>query len=244
MTGPTGSGKTTTLYAALSRINGAEKSIFTLEDPVEFQLPLVRQTQVNESIGLTFAEGLRTLLRQDPDVILVGETRDAETAQLAVRAALTGHLVFTTLHTNDALGAIPRLVDLGVEPYLLAPTLLGVLGQRLVRRLCPDCRKPAANVEATLNRFALAANHGTAGQVFEPVGCPECRNTGFRGRVGIYELVTVDSATQASIAAGLDNGRLQDLARSNGFRSMFEDGLAKVAQGLTTIEEVMRVTRN
>jgi type IV pilus assembly protein PilB len=157
VTGPTGSGKTTTLYTALTQIDGTENSIFTLEDPVEYQLPLVRQTQVNETVGLTFAEGLRTLLRQDPDVILVGETRDTETAQLMIRAALTGHLVFSTLHTNDALGAILRLVDLGVQPYLLAPTLAGIVGQRLVRRLCPKCRTPVADPAAKLAGLNVTA---------------------------------------------------------------------------------------
>ena len=243
VTGPTGSGKTTTLYAALSRINGAEQSIFTLEDPVEFQLPLVRQTQINESIGLTFAEGLRTLLRQDPDVILVGETRDTETAQLAVRAALTGHLVFTTLHTNDALGAIPRLVDLGVEPYLLAPTLIGVIGQRLVRRLCAKCRQPVADAAAVLTRVGATLAGEFPVTLFQPGGCPDCRGTGYRGRVGIYELLSINPAMQSCIASEMNVAKLRELARANGFQSMFEDGIQKAVQGLTTIEEILRVTQ-
>ncbi len=243
VTGPTGSGKTTTLYAALSRINGGEKSLFTLEDPVEFQLPLVRQTQINDGIGLTFAEGLRTLLRQDPDVILVGETRDPETAQLAVRAALTGHLVFTTLHTNDALGAIPRLVDLGVEPYLLAPTLIGVLGQRLVRRLCEHCRQPVPAAAAVLEQLQVPLPPGAPRQLFQPGACAECRQTGYRGRVGIYELLTFNAAMQSSVSAGVDVARLRELARAEGFRTMFEDGVEKAAHGVTTLEEVLRVTQ-
>ena len=244
VTGPTGSGKTTTLYAALNRINGAEESIFTLEDPVEFQLPLVRQTQINESIGLTFAEGLRTLLRQDPDVILVGETRDMETAQLAVRAALTGHLVFTTLHTNDALGAIPRLMDLGVQPYLLAPTLIGALGQRLVRRLCAKCSQPLAEAETILNGLGISLPENLARTLYRPGGCKECRNTGYRGRVGIYELVTMSVEMQSGITQGADLTKLRELARKDGFRTMFEDGVEKSMLGLTTLEEVLRVTQN
>src|SRR5206468_7983559 len=171
--GPTGSGKSITLYTALSLIDGTEKSIFTLEDPVEYQLPLVRQTQINEAIGLTFAEGLRTLLRQDPDVILVGETRDRETAKLMVRAALTGHLVFSTLHTNDAIGAIPRLVALGVEPYLLAPTLAAILGQRLVRRLCPKCRAPVPDAAAKLAALKIDVASDLPPTLWESGSCPE-----------------------------------------------------------------------
>lgn len=244
VTGPTGSGKTTTLYAALSRINAAEKSIFTLEDPVEYQLPLVRQTQVNEAVGLTFAEGLRTLLRQDPDVILVGETRDTETAQLAVRAALTGHLVFTTLHTNDALGAIPRLIDLGVEPYLLAPTLIGVVGQRLVRRLCPKCREPLPDVEKRLAELRVKPSSELPPSLYRAVGCPECHGSGYRGRVGIYELVTLDASYHPLIANDMDLPKLQELSRQHGFRGMFEDGVEKAMRGLTTLEEVYRVTQS
>lgn len=243
VTGPTGSGKTTTLYTALSLIDGTENSIFTLEDPVEYQLPLVRQTQINEAVELTFAEGLRTLLRQDPDVILVGETRDTETAQLMVRAALTGHLVFSTLHTNDAIGAIPRLIDLGVEPYLLAPTLIGVLAQRLVRRLCPKCRTPVADPVAKLAGLKLTAPNELPPSLWDAVGCPECSHTGYRGRVGVHEFFAMDVAYHSAIVNGLDMAKLQSLARERGFRTMFHDGLNKALRGLTTVEEVLRVSQ-
>ncbi len=241
VTGPTGSGKTTTLYTALSLINGAESSIFTLEDPIEYQLPFVRQTQINEAVGLTFAEGLRTLLRQDPDVILVGETRDTETAKLMVRAALTGHLVFSTLHTNDAIGAIPRLVDLGVEPYLLAPTLAAVLAQRLVRRLCPKCRVSVADAEAKLAALKVPVRGKAA--LWQPRGCEECNGTGYKGRLAIIEFLTIDPTFHPAIVNGVDMSKLEQLARERGFRAMFEDGLNKAQQGLTTLEEVLSVTQ-
>lgn len=243
VTGPTGSGKTTTLYTALSQIDSNKKSIFTLEDPVEFNLPLIRQTQVNESIGLTFAEGLRTLLRQDPDVILVGETRDTETAQLMVRAALTGHLVFSTLHTNDAIGAIPRLVDLGVEPYLLAPTLAGIIGQRLVRRLCSRCRVPVAEAPDILKNLKVPVPEELSRQLWRPGGCAECQRTGFAGRMGIHELLAIDPSFHAAIINGVDMPRLHDAARAAGFKTMFEDGLRKALRGETSLEEVLRVTQ-
>jgi type IV pilus assembly protein PilB len=243
VTGPTGSGKTTTLYTALSLIDGTENSIFTLEDPVEYQLPLVRQTQVNETVALTFAEGLRTLLRQDPDVILVGETRDTETAQLMIRAALTGHLVFSTLHTNDAIGAIPRLIDLGVEPYLLPPTLIGVLAQRLVRRLCPKCRNPLANPAAKLAGMSNILPTDLPPSLWDATGCVECHHTGYRGRIGIHEFLPMDPSFQPAIVNGLDMQKLQQLAKDRGFRPMFQDGIYKALRGQTTVEEVLRVTQ-
>jgi type IV pilus assembly protein PilB len=243
VTGPTGSGKTTTLYTALSLIDGTENSIFTLEDPVEYQLPLVRQTQVNEAVDLTFAEGLRTLLRQDPDVILVGETRDTETAQLMIRAALTGHLVFSTLHTNDALGAIPRLIDLGVEPYLLPPTLVGVLAQRLVRRLCAKCRNAVADPAAKLAGLNIAIPSDLPPSLWEAAGCVECHHTGYRGRVGVHEFLKMDPSFHPAIVNGLDMPRLQQLAKERAFRPMFLDGINKALRGLTTVEEVLRVTQ-
>jgi type IV pilus assembly protein PilB len=243
VTGPTGSGKTTTLYSALGLIDGTENSIFTLEVPVEYQLPLVRQTQINEAVGLTFAEGLRTLLRQDPDVILVGETRDRETAQLMVRASLTGHLVFSTLHTNNALGAIPRLVDMGVEPYLLAPTLAGVLGQRLVRRLCPKCRVPVGDPAAKLAALNLTAPQDLPPALWEAGGCSECDRTGYSGRTGIHELFVADPSFHTGIVPVVDVQRLEAMARGRGFRSMFEDGLNKSLAGVTALEEVLRVTQ-
>jgi type IV pilus assembly protein PilB len=243
VTGPTGSGKTTTLYTALAQIDANRKSIFTLEDPVEYQLTLVRQTQVNEGIGLTFAEGLRTLLRQDPDVILVGETRDRETAQLMVRAALTGHLVFSTLHTNDAVGAVPRLVDLGVEPYLLAPTLQAVLGQRLVRRLCPECRLPVENAESVLRSLGVDLPPERPLRLWRAGGCGQCQNTGYQGRVGIHELLLVEPSFYAAMVPRVDVPGLQAMARAQGFRSLYEDGVSKAMQGVTSLEEVVRVTQ-
>ncbi len=244
VTGPTGSGKTTTLYTALSLIDGTENSIFTLEDPVEYQLPLVRQTQINEAVELTFAEGLRTLLRQDPDVILVGETRDTETAQLMIRAALTGHLVFSTLHTNDAIGAIPRLIDLGVEPYLLAPTLIGILAQRLVRKLCPNCRVPVADPVAKLAGLKVTLPSDLPPSLWEAGSCPHCLHTGYRGRVGVHEFFTMDPVYFPAITNGLDMGKLQSLAKERGFRTMFDDGLNKALRGLTTVEELLRLTQH
>lgn len=240
VTGPTGSGKTTSLYTALGMIDGTTNGIFTLEDPIEYQLPFVRQTQIAEAIGLTFAEGLRTLLRQDPDVILVGETRDPETAQLMVRAALTGHLVLTTLHTNDALSTVPRLLDLGVAPFLLAPTLAGVLAQRLVRKLCAKCRAPAPEDAGLLGALKGLSSPPGDLQLFGPRGCPLCRNAGFAGRTGIHELLVVDDPLRAAIAAGAGTGRLKEIARAAGFRTMLEDGLSKASRGITTLEEVVR----
>jgi len=242
VTGPTGSGKTTTLYAALSKLPASERSIFTLEDPVEFNLPLVRQTQVNEKIGLTFASGLRTLLRQDPDIILVGETRDQETAELMVRAALTGHLVLSTLHTNDALGAIPRLVDLGVPSYLLPACLLGVLSQRLVRLLCPDCRQPHANAEAILANLPVPLPEGCPRDLWKPGGCSRCNGSGYRGRVGIVEFLVLDQDYHQVITESNEPVKLLQIAREKGFVTMFQDGLKKCTEGLTTLEEVYRVT--
>ncbi len=242
VTGPTGSGKTTTLYTALSLIDAAESSIFTLEDPVEYQLPFVRQTQINEAVDLTFAEGLRTLLRQDPDVILVGETRDTETAQLMVRAALTGHLVFSTLHTNDAIGAIARLVDLGVASYLLAPTLVGVLAQRLVRRLCPKCRRPSPDAGGLASGMHLPLPPPGAIGLHQPTGCPNCHGLGFKGRVAIHELLTIDGPLKAAIASGQDSETLLQRAREGGFLTMLEDGIQKALNGVTSMEEVVRAT--
>ena len=242
VTGPTGSGKTTTLYAALSKLPAHERSIFTLEDPVEFHLPLVRQTQVTERIGLTFAVGLRTLLRQDPDIILVGETRDQETAELMVRAALTGHLVMSTLHTNDALGAIPRLVDLGIPPYLLPACLLGVLSQRLVRLLCENCKQPVEDPEPIFANLPVQIPADWPRTLWRPVGCERCRKTGYRGRLSILELLILDDDFFKVILQGQDPVLLRQVAHEKGFRTMFLDGLLKAVQGRTTLEEVHRVT--
>ena len=243
VTGPTGSGKTTTLYTALQQLDAEEMSIFTLEDPIEYQLPLVRQTQISESIGLSFADGLRSLLRQDPDVILVGETRDTETAQLMVRAALTGHLVFTTLHTNDALAAVPRLIDLGVAPYLLGPTLNGVLAQRLVRRLCDRCRTPRTDSVEVLQRLNIASPVDLPPQLWQSGSCSECNGSGFRGRVGLYELMLIDERAQAAFGRELDFPKLQKALHDSGFRTMFDDGVSKALRGETTLEEVLKAVQ-
>ncbi len=245
VTGPTGSGKTTTLYGALQKINDPGKKIITIEDPVEYQLGGVNQIQVKPQIGLTFANGLRSIVRQDPDIIMVGEIRDAETAEIAVQAALTGHLVFSTLHTNDAAGAISRLLEMGVQDYLLASSLLGVLAQRLVRRLCPKCRKEAAFAGAT-DRDPESQGNGwsTPKQTaWEAVGCEACSATGYLGRVGIFELLPATAEICQIILKRADAGSIRSLAVQHGMRLLREDGWDKVSQGVTTLAEVVRVTR-
>ncbi len=242
VTGPTGSGKTTTLYTALRHVNAKEKSVFTLEDPIEYQMPLIRQTQVNADIGMSFAAGLRALLRQDPDVILVGEIRDQETADLALRASLTGHLVFSTLHTNNALGAIPRLIDMGVEPFLLASALTAVLGQRLVRCICLGCKTQREDSERVLAEAGLELPEGMPPQLWRGTGCRACNNTGYRGRAGIYEIVEVTEGMHGPIVHGPDIPGLRAIIQRQGAPTMFQDGLHKALQGITTLEEVMRVT--
>jgi general secretion pathway protein E len=244
VTGPTGSGKTTTLYGALQKINDPGKKIITIEDPVEYQLGGVNQIHVKPQIGLTFANGLRSIVRQDPDVIMVGEIRDAETAEIAVQAALTGHLVFSTLHTNDAAGAISRLLEMNVQDYLLSSSLLGVLAQRLVRRLCPGCRKevPFAGVEG-LTEDAPVRNGEALRTVWEAVGCNACSGTGYLGRVGIFELLPVTSEICKVIVQRADAGAIRALAAQQGMRLLREDGWDKVRQGVTTLAEVLRVTR-
>jgi general secretion pathway protein E len=244
VTGPTGSGKTTTLYGALQKINDPGKKIITIEDPVEYQLSGVNQIHVKPQIGLTFANGLRSIVRQDPDVIMVGEIRDAETAEIAVQAALTGHLVFSTLHTNDAAGAISRLLEMGVQDYLLSSSLLGVLAQRLVRRLCPSCRKevPFANIEGLTEELNLREANSLS-TVWEATGCSACSGTGYLGRVGIFELLPVTSEICKVISQRADAGVIRNLAVQQGMRLLREDGWDKVRQGLTTLAEVLRVTR-
>jgi type II secretory ATPase GspE/PulE/Tfp pilus assembly ATPase PilB-like protein len=241
VTGPTGSGKTTTLYTALSAINANEKSVFTLEDPIEYQMPLVRQTQVNPEVGMTFAAGLRALLRQDPDVILVGEIRDKETADLAFRAAMTGHLVFSTLHTIDAVGAIPRLLDMGVEPFLIPSALLAVVGQRLVRCICPYCKVPLEDPTALLRSHNIDPFPEEPTQLWEGKGCDACLQSGYLGRRGIYEILVLNDQLHGPIQRGPNIPEIRLLARKAGMKSMFEDGLLKAGQGVTTIQEVMRV---
>jgi type II secretory ATPase GspE/PulE/Tfp pilus assembly ATPase PilB-like protein len=239
VTGPTGSGKTTTLYGALDKINSPDKKIITIEDPVEYQLFGVNQIHVKPQIGLTFANGLRSIVRQDPDVIMVGEIRDAETAEIAIQAALTGHLVFSTLHTNDAAGAVSRLLEMGVEDYLLASSLLGVLAQRLVRQVCKKCRQPAELAAGVLREIG-----GDGGaQAVEGKGCEECSQTGYRGRSGIYELLLVNEVVRPLILKRSSADIIRDAAVQQGMRTLREDGWQKVRTGVTTVAEVVRVTQ-
>ena len=239
--GPTGSGKTTTLYAALGRLDAARRNILTIEDPIEYQLPNIGQMQVKPKIGLTFANGLRHILRQDPDVILVGETRDIETAEIAIRAALTGHLVFTTLHTNDAPGAVMRLADMGVEPYLLASCLRGILAQRLVRRLCPRCRKPVTVTPSDVRLCGAAAAPFIGRTAWAASGCADCLE-GYKGRVGLFELLTIDRAMREVIrAGGAGADTLRDMANKSGMSSLVADGMQKIDEGVTSLAEVASV---
>ncbi len=240
VTGPTGSGKTSTLYTALNEINDSDRKIITIEDPVEYQLKGVNQIQVSEKAGLTFARGLRSILRHDPDVILIGEIRDAETAQIAVQASLTGHLVFSTLHTNDAPGALTRLVDMGVEPYLVASSLEAVLAQRLVRVLCKSCKVPddSPTAQAFKVRLGIPAN----ATIYQAVGCRECRNTGFTGRHAIFEWMDADAEIRKLILTNASSDQIREAARRNGMRSLADDGWRLVRQGITTVEEVLSVT--
>jgi general secretion pathway protein E len=244
VTGPTGSGKSTTLYAALETINDGSNKIITAEDPVEYDIVGVNQVQVHSEIGYTFARALRSILRQDPDIIMIGEIRDIETAQIAVQAALTGHLVFSTLHTNDAVSAFTRLIDMGLEPFLVASALRCVAAQRLVRRLCERCAQPTAaphpSILSDLN-VAHARQVGTAARWRRAVGCPECSDTGYRGRIGIYEIVPVTEPLQEAILKQSPTYEITDIARRAGFRSLRQDGLIKAFAGVTSVDEVMRV---
>lgn len=240
VTGPTGSGKTSTLYTALNEINDAVRKIITVEDPVEYQLKGVNQIQVNEKSGLTFARGLRSILRHDPDVILIGEIRDAETAQIAVQASLTGHLVFSTLHTNDAPGALTRLVDMGVEPYLVASSLEAVLAQRLVRVLCPHCKQ--RDDSATAQQLKAKIGIPMETPIYKTVGCRECRNTGFFGRHAIFEWMDSNEEIRQLILKNASSDQIRDAARRGGMHSLAEDGWRLVAAGVTTVEEVLSVT--
>ena len=243
LTGPTGSGKTTTLYSTLRRLATDEVNVCTIEDPIEMIQPALNQTQVQPAIDLGFAEGLRALMRQDPDIIMVGEIRDLETAEMAIQAALTGHLVFSTLHTNDSASAITRLVDLGVPPYLIGSTVIGVLAQRLVRTLCTGCKEPDdALSRERLDEVVKPWRLSGPVKPYRPVGCLDCRMTGYRGRAGLYELLTVGDAARAFVhpvpdAAGLRRQSLQD-----GLRPLRLAGAMKIAEGVTTLDEVLRVT--
>ncbi len=234
VTGPTGSGKSTTLYSALKRINQSDKKIITIEDPVEYQMDGINQIHVNPQIGLTFAAGLRHIVRQDPDVIMVGEIRDRETADIAIRSALTGHFVYSTLHTNDAPSAITRLTDMGVENYLMTSSLVAVLAQRLVRVICRECQTSAGTAMTP---------EGTAIEAFRGVGCEACHGTGYRGRVGIFELMELEEQLRAAIMRNEDASKLTALARHNGMRNLREDGWDKIRRGVTTVDEVVRVTQ-
>jgi general secretion pathway protein E len=241
-TGPTGSGKTTTLYACLSRINSPEKNIITIEDPIEYQLHGVGQMQVSPKIELTFANGLRSILRQDPDVIMVGEIRDSETAEIAIQAALTGHLVFSTLHTNDSFGALTRLVDMGIEPFLVSSSVLAVLAQRLVRMLCQDCRQPYGPSEAELVRIGLKPGD-LKGPIYRPAGCRACRNTGYRGRTAIQELMVMDDDVRGLVMQKADASMIRRSCTSKGMKLLRQDGADRIIAGQTTVEELLRVTQ-
>ena len=241
VTGPTGSGKTTTLYSALSEIKSEEIKIITTEDPIEYQLEGINQIQVHSKVGLTFAASLRSILRHDPDVVLVGEIRDLETAENAVQASLTGHMVFSTLHTNDAAGAFMRLCDMGVEPFLVGSTVEGVMAQRLVRRLCPECRRPVES--SSLADLPSDFPSDGSGQVYQASGCRACRNTGFKGRMGIYELLVASEELRALANERAPSNIIKRAAIKGGMRTLRQDGWEKVLQGVTTVDEILRVTK-
>lgn len=242
VTGPTGSGKSTTLYSILNQLNTKERNIMTIEDPIEYQIHGITQTQVNPEIGLTFASGLRSLLRQSPDIILVGEIRDGETADIAVKAALTGHLVFSTLHTNNAAGAITRLVDMGVEPFLIASSLIATTAQRLMRRICVNCKQPCEIPKEILSRLPTAQDWIKGVQAFKGAGCNNCKNTGYRGRIAAMEILAIDDLVQQLIIERKSTGEVNDVARKRGMNSLFENALLAFRDGQTTLEEVLRVT--
>jgi len=242
VTGPTGSGKTTTLYAGLSQINNAERKIITIEDPIEYHLRGINQIQVSTKAGLTFARGLRSILRHDPDVVLVGEIRDYETAEISVQASLTGHLVFSTLHTNDAPGALTRLVDMGVEPYLVASSLEAILAQRLVRLICPDCKEKMTEVE--ISRLRKEYGDNLPDTLYKGKGCRQCHGTGYRGRTGVFEFMHVSEEIRNMITERESSRHIRSIAAGQGMKSLREDGWRIVREGLTTVEEVIRVTKD
>jgi general secretion pathway protein E len=243
LTGPTGSGKTTTLYASLSSMDSESLKIITVEDPVEYQLRGINQIQVKPQIDLDFALALRSILRQDPDIIMIGEMRDGETAQIGVQSALTGHLVLSTLHTNTAAAAITRLEDMGIERYLITSSVNGVLAQRLVRKLCEHCREPVQLSEELMMGHGLQGYmNSTDDVIYQAAGCEACKHTGYSGRTGIHELFVLDGVMHEAILAGADATTLHSVARKNGMHTLFEDGLRKVAGGVTSMEELLRVT--
>ncbi|OGQ05197.1 MAG: type II secretion system protein GspE [Deltaproteobacteria bacterium RIFCSPLOWO2_12_FULL_44_12] len=243
VTGPTGSGKTTTLYSALSKINTQELKIITVEDPVEYQLPGINQMQVNPKIDLTFATGLRAFLRQDPDVIMVGEIRDKETAEIAIQASLTGHLVFSTLHTNDACSSITRLVDMGVEPFLVSSSVICIMAQRLVRSVCKDCARKYTPEEVELAKLGLKPEDLKGRQFYRPVGCPNCLETGYSGRTGIHEILMISDPVRSEIMKGSDASTIKKVAQSGGMKTLREDAAQKILMGWTTVEEVLSITQ-
>jgi general secretion pathway protein E len=243
VTGPTGSGKTSTLYACLTSINTPDLNIITVENPVEIQLAGLGQIQVDEKVGLTFAEGLRSILRQDPDVIMVGEIRDKETAEIAIQASLTGHFVFSTIHTNDAASSITRLVDMGVEPFLISSSLVAAMAQRLVRRLCPACKEAYMPTAQELKELNITPEKLKGKTIYRAKGCPACAKTGYKGRMAIYEIMPVDDTIRSMILKNLDAGTIKKAAAQNGLMTLREDGAAKILNGLTSIEEVLRATQ-
>lgn len=244
VTGPTGSGKSTTLYGALQRVNSLDKNIITVEDPIEYQMPSIGQIQVHEKIGLTFASALRSILRQDPDVILVGEIRDMETAEMAIQASLTGHLVFSTLHTNDSAGAITRLVNMGIEPFLVTSSTIAILAQRLVRRICQYCREEYIPELESVIELGVPADQAHDQVAYRGRGCERCQNRGYHGRTGIFELLIMTPHIQDLTLRGVDSNVIKREAKRHGMRTLREDGASKVFQGVSTIEEVLRVTRD
>ena len=241
VTGPTGSGKTTTLYSALNRLNSVEKNIITVEDPIEYRIKMIRQSQVNVKAGMTFATGLKAILRQDPDIIMVGEIRDSETANIAVQAALTGHLVLSTLHTNDAVGSLSRMEEMGIESFLLATATIGVIGQRLVRKICLKCKKEFKPGATLLKRIGIDSQNKDL-KFYKGEGCIACKESGYKGRLGIYEILKVDDKLKELIIANASAEKLRIAAIDGGMTTLKEDGLIKCVKGITTIEEVMRVT--
>lgn len=244
VTGPTGSGKSTTLYAALQRVNSPDKNIITVEDPIEYQMPGIGQIEVKPRIGLTFAAGLRSILRQDPDVILVGEVRDYETAEMAVQASLTGHLVFSTLHTNDSAGAITRLVNMGIEPFLVSSSTIAIMAQRLVRRICEQCKEPYEADPESLMGLGISREEAKGKTVWRGTGCDHCQGRGYYGRTGIFELLIMMPHIQELTLKGVDSNVINREAKKEGMRTLREDGASKVFSGVSTIEEVLRVTRD
>jgi general secretion pathway protein E len=244
VTGPTGSGKTTTLYAALSKINSTDKNIITIEDPVEYNISGIGQIQVNRKKDVTFAKGLRSIVRQDPDIVLVGEIRDLETAEIAIQSALTGHLVFSTLHTNDSAGAVTRMVDLGIEPYLLSSSVKAVIAQRLVRVLCEECKQvffPEEKDVANLNSIGKIL---LGKKIYKAKGCEKCFKTGYSGRQPIFEIMVIDDALKEAILTTSDSNKIKETAIAQGMISLRNDGMKKVLEGITTINEVLRVTQD